>query len=146
MSETIEATEAPPLPLLPNFSVTQEKRKHGAESLDVLVVSYGTLPGVPSKPEHTLEVRRLDMGDNFDLAEIAGHNAGNLLWMNLAMVAASVVMIDGRPLPLRTLSKPGLKSVLRDLGPNGVRAVGDALNQDGADIGQFGVNKEVVGN
>lgn len=122
--ETTEATTQPPIP---NFAVTPKTVTVNGVAEERLVVTYGAQVGAPSLPEHTLEIRRVDMGDQFDLAEIAGQQIGNDVWLSLAIVALAVKSVDGVPEARFPLTKTALRKTLVAIGPLGVRAVRDAL-------------------
>lgn len=86
-------------------------------------IRFGENPTNPVIPAHVAEIREVDMGDQFDLAEIAGNQVENGVWLSLAIVAMAVQSIDMTPVLRGNLTKASLKQVLRKLGPTGVRAV-----------------------
>lgn len=116
-------------PPVVNFAMSNKSVMVNGREEKRVVVSYGN-------PLHTLECKVPDMGDQFDLAEIAGEQmeSGNFLWTNMAVVGASVRMIDGKPVPGNgSLTKARIKDVLVQIGRDGVRCVTFALsaNRDG---------------
>ena len=75
--------------------------------------------------DRKLELKRLTMGDQFDLAEMMTDTASRL-WTSMALVAASLVSIDGVPVS-PGYTRAGLRSILDQLGEDGVAAANDAL-------------------
>jgi hypothetical protein len=112
---------------IPNYSFKRKAVMHNGVSEQWAEVRYGEDATDPSLPLHVLEIRRVDMGDQFDLAEIAGAAVENSVWLQLAIVAMSVQSIDGTP-EKRSLTKMALRSVLTKIGTLGVQAVREAVN------------------
>lgn len=128
MSDTTSDDDAVELDPIPNFLVKRKAAKHNGVDEEWLEVRYGSDPLSPELPQHVVEVRRVDMGDQFDLAEIAGPAVENGVWLSLAIVAMSVQTIDGTPQPRGTINKAVLRRTLVALGPTGVRAIRRASN------------------
>ena len=132
MSDAVAA--APEAPPIPNYSAAPKTATINGVAEQLIVVKYGQNAANSELPERVLEVRRCDMGDQFDLAEIAGAQVDNDVWLSLAMVALSVQTIDGTPVPRGNVSKANLRTTLKNIGPLGVRAVRRALYEmSGAD-------------
>lgn len=92
-------------------------------------IRFGVNITNPSLPAHVAEIREVDMGDQFDLAEIAGNQVENGVWLSLAIVAMAVQSLDMVPIPRGNVTKAGLKQTLRKIGPLGVRAVRRGLGE-----------------
>lgn len=95
--------------------------------------------------DRRLTARVLDMGGQWDLLEIVGNNLENAGWLNLAMLAACVLDIDGKPLP-GPLSKVKIRDTLNKLGPDGVEAVTRALQSVTPPAADEDADKAAVGN
>ena len=129
MSDTLTDDAAPALaPALPpvrNFSVKEVDGMHLGKPAKFYDVSFGV-------PVRTMQLRPLDMGDQWDLAEITG-NVENALWSGMASIAASVRTLDGIPVPgMATpggmvMDKRAMRNTLRSLGMEGMRAAQQAL-------------------
>jgi len=126
MSGTVEDT-APAAPTIPNYSSTPRTETVNGVSEQWFVVKYGESPTDPTIADRILEIRKVDMGDQFDLAEIAGDQTSNDVWLSLAIVGMSVQKIDGVPVPRGNVTKATLRNILRQIGPLGVRAVRRAV-------------------
>ena len=72
---------------------------------------------------HVIEAVELDMAEQWDFLEIAGSNIENEAWVNVALLAASVVSIDGVPVPAGPKTRDGLRHVLKKIGEDGVEAL-----------------------
>jgi hypothetical protein len=127
----VQTTDAPPgdadgqddtltPPPLPNLSVTMTTQKINGRDKKVWVVSYGTYP------IRVIEVAPPDLGDQFDLAEMAGDNMSQL-WLGMAMSALAVRSVDN--VPMFRGQKENLRETLRRLGEDGLRAVNWTLAQ-----------------
>lgn len=112
MSDTQTTLKLPPLP---NYSL----RRVGNQP-EQMIVTFGD-------PVRTVTVKPLDLGDQWDLAELTGANAGNEAWTNMAQVAASVLDFDGVPVMPPRFDRDSLRRVLNKLGLDGLRAVSMAL-------------------
>lgn len=123
MSETDQPDQAPDttLPTLRNLTVKEAIRAGGGVQVTVLEVTFGS-------PLRTLEVRALDLGEQFDLAELTGPNMANAVWVNMAQMAASVRAMDGVPRPGVMHTRDSIKATLNKLGVDGLQAVMMALN------------------
>ena len=75
---------------------------------------------------HTVGVRTLDLGDQYDLCEIFGPDVGST-WVSMTLLAASVHEIDGRPVPIAR-TKATFRAILKQLGEAGVDAARRALD------------------
>lgn len=121
-----EDTQAGP-PDIPNFSAVPKTVTVNGAAEQWVVIKYGVSQLDAAMPDKIIEIRRVDMGDQFDLVEIAGSQVDNDVWLSLAIVALSVQTIDGIPVPHGTLTKATLRNTLKQIGPLGVRAVRRAL-------------------
>lgn len=126
MSGTVEES-APSAPIIPNYSSTPRTETVNGVAEQWFVVKYGVNPTDAALPDRILEIRKVDMGDQFDLAEIAGDQTSNDVWLSLAIVAMSVQKIDSIPVPRGNVTKATLRNVLKQIGPLGVRAVRRAV-------------------
>ena len=73
-----------------------------------------------------LTCRVLNMGEQWDFLEVAGHGLDNRGWLNMAMCAASVMDVDGSPV-IGRISKQLIRDTLNKLGKDGLQAVSTAL-------------------
>jgi len=122
MSEThADADPVAVRPNLENLTVKSAIREGGGLQVEVLHVSFGA-------PLRTLEVRALDLGEQFDLAEMTGPNIGNQVWTNMAQMAASIRGLDGVPTPSVPHTRATIKAMLNRLGIDGLQAIMMALN------------------
>lgn len=129
MSDTLTDAAAPGVPALPpvrNFSVKAVSGIHLGQPATFYDVTFG-------EPVRTMQVRALDMADQWDLAEITG-NVENALWSGMASIAASVLKVDGIPVPRmadksggEVMDKRRMRSTLRSIGMEGMRAAQQAL-------------------
>ncbi len=121
MSDTLDEAQAPLLEAPPpaNFSVTQSVLNMAGQPIPVRRITFG-------EPQRSIVVRELGLGDQFDLVEIAGSNAGNPVWMGMAGFAFAVTEIDGTPLPQMTSVK-GVRAVLNRIKPDGMAAYFHAM-------------------
>jgi hypothetical protein len=122
-------SDTPPL-------VTRRTETHGGKSVDIFGISFGT--------DRRLEARRLTMGDQFDLAEAMPGDA-NRLWTSMALVAASIVSIDGVPVPPGK-TKRDLRNILDKLGEDGVAAANAALAEADVSDDAEAAHRAQVGN
>jgi hypothetical protein len=77
-----------------------------------------------------LTVRRLNALDKLRLFKAAGPLlAHNEPWLGMALLASSVVAIDGVPVPLPT-TEGHIEAMVARLGDAGIAAVADALRPD----------------
>lgn len=127
MSGTVEEQAADQPAPIPNYSATPKTETINGEVEKLMVVKYGHNAADPSLPEHVLDIRKIGMDDQFDLAEIASSLVDNDVWLSLAVVAMSVQKIDGVPIPRGNLTKAALRSTLKKIGALGVRAVRRAM-------------------
>lgn len=122
MSETTQ----PEAPALANFATKRKTVTTNGVSEEWIELRFGAAPGDPAMPAHVVEIRQINAGDYFDLAEAGGEAVQNPVWLNLAAVAMSVCSIDGVPVVSKALSKAALRDILVKLGADGIRAVRDA--------------------
>ena len=115
MSDTTETADVQP-PALASLKITPV----GDEK--------GTLSAVWGEPARSIEVQPMDLGQQFDLAELTGPNAANAVWVSMATVAASVRAIDGIPVPQGAYTRERIKATLNKMGLDGLRAGMMALN------------------
>ena len=136
MSET-ETALAPQLPA----GMTVTTRTINVNNLPEVytTVTFGS-------PPRTIEVVDLDMGSQFDLAEITGNAGENLEYRNLAFIAASVRTVDGVPYVASAgFTKGRLRNVLKHLGADGVRAAGTVIAGFATGPGQPASREEHLG-
>ena len=79
-----------------------------------------------------IEAIELDMADQWDFLEIAGRQLDNEPWVNTALLACSVISIDGLPLPSGVRSRDEIRRVLRKLGEDGLNALQMAFEESSA--------------
>lgn len=79
--------------------------------------------------EHTIEAVELDMAEQWDFLEVAGVNIENEAWLNIGLLAASVVSIDGLPVPAGPKTRDGLRHVLKKIGEDGIEALQFAFRE-----------------
>ncbi len=70
-----------------------------------------------------IEAVELDMAEQWDFMEIAGHQLDNQPWVSTALLACSVIGIDGLPIPGGVKSRDDIRRVLRKLGEDGLDAL-----------------------
>ena len=70
-----------------------------------------------------IEAIELDMADQWDFMEIAGRQLDNQPWVNTALLACSVIGIDGLPVPGGIKSRDEIRRILRKLGEDGLDAL-----------------------
>ena len=76
-----------------------------------------------------IEAMELDVADQWDFLEIAGRQLDNEPWVNTALLACSVISIDGLPLMGGVKSRDEIRKVLRKLGQDGLDALQIALDK-----------------
>lgn len=112
------------------LSITKKLETINGEQIEYTYVTFGS-------PERRIAVVDLDMGAQFDLAEVTGGAGENLEYRNLAYIAASVREIDGFPIAGTTsLTKSHLRGILKRLGADGTRAAGVAIAGFAGSTGQ----------
>lgn len=79
-----------------------------------------------------VEAMHLDMADQWDFMEIAGGQIDNEAWVGTALLACSVISIDGVPLPSGVKSRDEIRRILRKLGEVGLDALQEAFEGDAA--------------
>jgi hypothetical protein len=114
------AAPAPVLPPLPNFAVRKKAVGTGTAAAEVMVVTFGN-------PIRTIEVKPLDLGEQWDLSEITGGTEANDTWRNMAQVAASVLAVDNVPPRPPRFERGSLRDTLSKIGLDGLQAVSMAL-------------------
>ncbi len=70
-----------------------------------------------------IEAMELDMADQWDFMEIAGRQLDNQPWVNTALLACSVIAIDGLPMPSGIKSRDEIRRILRRVGEDGLDAL-----------------------
>ena len=104
--------------------ITTTTRKMGAEETEIFRAKFGA--------GRSVAVRRLDLGDQYDISELMGADVSPT-WVSMTLLAASVTDIDDKPVsPKRDKSQ--FRATLRALGEDGVAAARDALNQANGDV------------
>ena len=71
----------------------------------------------------SIDAMELDMADQWDFMEIAGRQLDNDAWVNTALLACSVIGIDGLPMPSGAKSRDDIRRILRKLGEDGMDAL-----------------------
>lgn len=89
-----------------------------------------------------IEAVTLDMADQWDFMEIAGRQLDNEAWVNTALLAWSVIAIDGVPIPAGARSRDDIRRILRKLGEAGIEALQSAFGTAPAPT----VPEDAVGN
>lgn len=116
------AGTAAELPPVPNYSMRREVRPSQDGPAEHLIVTYGT-------PAQSIVVKPLNLGEQWDLAEVTGANAGNDTFQNMAYTAASVMQFGDVPVMPPRFNRNNLRTVLTRLGLDGLRAVSRALSE-----------------
>lgn len=81
-----------------------------------------------------IEAIELDMADQWDFMEIAGRQLDNEPWVNTALLACSVIGIDGLPMPSGIKSRDEIRRILRRLGEDGLDALQVAFEVASASV------------
>ncbi len=81
-----------------------------------------------------IEAVDLDIADQWDFMELAGSQIDNQAWVNVALLAASVISINGTPQPSALKTRETIRSILRRLGSEGLEALRVAFGEDPADV------------
>ena len=81
-----------------------------------------------------IEAVELDIADQWDFMELAGSQIDNQAWVNVALLAASVISINGIPQPSALKTRETIRSILRRLGSEGLEALRVAFGEDPADV------------
>ena len=76
---------------------------------------------------------RLDMAEQWDFMEIAGASIDNQAWVNTALLAASVISINGVPEPSGAKSREHLRRILKKIGEDGLDALSAAFQAEEQD-------------
>jgi hypothetical protein len=93
-----------------------------------------------------VEAVELDMADQWDFMELAGRQIDNDPWVSTALLACSVIAIDGLPCPRGVRSRDDVRRILRKLGEDGVDAVQAALETSPRDQASSAEAEGAVGN
>ena len=80
-----------------------------------------------------IEGVRLDMAEQWDFMEIAGPSIDNQAWVNTALLAASVISINGVPEPSGAKSRDHLRRILKKIGEDGLDALSAAFETEERD-------------
>ena len=91
---------------------------------------------------HVIEAVELDMADQWDFMEMAGAQLDNQAWVNTALLAASVISIDGVPQPFGAKTRDGIRQILRKIGAPGLDALHAAFRVDEDESDQNTVAEE----
>lgn len=97
----------------------------------------------------TIEAVELDMADQWDFMEIAGSSLDNEPWVSTALLACSVLSVDGVPQPTGVKSRDAIRAVLRKIGGEGIDALGDAFEsrqRSSTDVTSETATQDAVGN
>lgn len=76
-----------------------------------------------------LLVHEMDPADQLDLFEACAKNSTNSSWVSMALLVCSCRQIDDKPVPM-PMNPAAVKSLARELGHDGITAIGQALNAD----------------
>ena len=127
MSDTIEENdEAVAQKPIPNFAVTPGTSTRNGITFNTLAITYG-------EPARNVTVRELDIGDQFDIAEIAGDGASQT-WQAMALIAKSVMSVDGVTVP-PSMTKQQIRTTLVRVGTEGLSAIARASSQPAVPAG-----------
>ena len=77
----------------------------------------------------SVEAVKLDMAEQWDFMEVAGAAIDNEAWVNTALIAASVISIDGVPEPSGAKSREHMRRILKRIGEAGVEALAVAFDE-----------------
>ena len=113
--------------------VERELRELNGTSREVARVHFGG---------RVVEAVTLDMADQWDFMEIAGRQLDNEAWVNTALLAWSVIAIDGVPIPAGAKSRDDIRRILRKLEEEGVEALQRAFGAAPAPA----ISEDAVGN
>ncbi len=95
---------------------------------------------------HTFEAIELDMAEQWDFLELAGKQIDNEAWVNVAILAAAVISIDGVPIPAGTRTRETLRQVLRKIGEEGLTGLQTAFQDLPEAEGQTALEESAAGN
>lgn len=95
-------------------TIERSVRTINAESREVIRILFSG---------RVIEAMELDMADQWDFMEIAGRQLDNEPWVNTALLACSVIAIDGLPVPSGIKSRDEIRRILRKLGEDGLDAL-----------------------
>ena len=93
-----------------------------------------------------IEAVRLDMAEQWDLMEIAGSAIDNQAWVNTALLAASVISVDGVPEPSGAKTREHIRRVLKKIGEDGVDALCAAFDEDESGPADAEASEQAAGN
>ncbi len=87
-------------------------------------VSYETMEVTFGDPVRSMVIRRLDVADEWDLAEVAGTTGGNEQWLLIARAAAAVITVDGAAAFPGSggMTRRHLRGVMQTVGTHGINA------------------------
>jgi hypothetical protein len=103
----------------PNYSAARTTISRNGTEREGMTFTFGT-------PKRSITVADLTLGDQFDLVETAGDQAGNSTWMMMAGLAWSTTEIDGVPWPA-SRTRAAIKAALDRIKPDGLSAYFKAL-------------------
>lgn len=104
-------------------NVEKSARMINGQMRDVMRISFDA---------RTIDAMELDMADQWDFMEIAGRQLDNEPWVNTALLACSVIGIDGLPMPSGVKNRDDIRRVLRKLGEDGLDALQIAFEKPAA--------------
>ncbi len=99
--------------------VARVSREMNGETREVVRVTFGG---------RTIEAISLDMAEQWDFMEVAGSQIDNPAWVNTALLAASVISIDGVPEPAGAKGRDALRKILKKIGETGLDALHHAFD------------------
>jgi hypothetical protein len=108
----------------PDWTITRSRSTINRVERDCVKITTSAL---------VIDAVELDMADQWDFMELAGPQLDNEAWVNTALLAASVIAIDGMPVPSGPKSREGIRQVLRKLGPVGLDALQAAFAEPADD-------------
>ncbi len=95
-------------------NIERSVRTINAEQREVMRITFNG---------RVIEAMEFDMADQWDFMEIAGRQLDNEPWVNTAILACSVIGIDGLPVPRGIKSRDEIRRILRKLGEDGLDAL-----------------------
>ena len=123
----------------PTPTIEKLTREINGERRDVVRVAFAG---------RLVEAVKLDMAEQWDFMEVAGSAIDNEAWVNTALLAASVITIDGVPEPSGAKSREHMRRILKRIGEAGVEALAAAFDDrsDAATTGAAAAVETVAGN
>ncbi len=82
----------------------------------------------------SITIRKLGPVERLRLFKACGQNSSNEQYLGMAAIAASVAVVDGRPVPV-PVNEGMIEKTLADLGDEGVEAVAGELQRRATEAG-----------